>query len=77
MSKNLPYYLTGTLHYQTEDQAVARSIECAPAIALKESDDTWSVYYLSKTPRVPGQPLYHRPAGEHILTEILEPPPLT
>lgn len=73
MPKQLPYYLTGTTHWLTEDKAIAMAIELAPCLTVEESDGTWSVYHLSKTPRVTGQPLYNEPTRRHMLYELVHP----
>ena len=61
MTRNLPYYLTGTKHWCTEAAAKHIAGEHAPAIAVDDRDGSWSVWYLSEIPRVPGQSLVRTP----------------
>lgn len=65
--QSLPYYLTGTAHWLTEDKANELACQRAPAIVVDGKDGTWSVWYLSETPRRTGQPLVRKPSCPHKL----------
>jgi len=69
MSENLPYYLTGTHHWLTKDDALLKAAKHFPAIAVSDADGTWSVWFLSARPRRTLQPFVRVPEREHMLFE--------
>jgi len=57
------YYLSGTAHYLTAEQAEFRRQEAKGATHVKkENDGTFSIFYLSPTPIQPGQVKFQLPA---------------